>query len=81
MNKIEITKRHLIIIGFISVFAVIFTVVWMAFTGNTPQVYDDIIIGTISRNIEVSYLRAGIRCYRISTRFIQAACFKAFADA
>ena len=44
MGKITITKRDLFFIGILSAFAVVFTVVWMALTGNAPQVYNDIVI-------------------------------------
>lgn len=44
MEKIELTKRDFVFLGIISLVAVAFTVVWMALTGNAPQVYNDIVI-------------------------------------
>ena len=43
MQKIEITKRDLAFLGILSAIAAVFTVVWMALTGNSPQVYKDIV--------------------------------------
>ena len=44
MQKIEMTKRDLVFLGALSVAAEVFTVVWMALTGNGSQVYKDIVI-------------------------------------
>ena len=44
MQKIEMTKRDLVFLGALSVAAAVFTVIWMALTGNGSQVYKDIVI-------------------------------------
>ena len=44
MEKIEITKRDLMVLGVLSAAAAVICVVWMALTGNAPQTYKDIVI-------------------------------------
>lgn len=43
-TKIKLTKGDLIFLGILSILSTIFTICWMALTGNTPQVYKDIVI-------------------------------------
>ena len=62
MQKIEITKRDLTFLGILSAVAAVFTVVWMALTGNSPQVYKDIVIewtavARSNKSAEITLLR------------------------
>ncbi len=44
MERIDITKRDVLFLGIISVVAAVICTVWLALTGNTAQVYKDIVI-------------------------------------